>query len=261
MSRKYAFATLRRCGSCNLLYRVPTDTAGEAEAFYNGGYEEGLVTDTPDPADLPALQADRFGHAGEFYAYYLGLLPKFGVASGARLFDYGSSWGYGSWLLAQAGYDVTGYEISRSRAAFAARHLDLEMVEDFGGFLRTAPGSFDVFFSAHVLEHVPDPAFVLRAGLELLKPGGLLFAAFPNGSTQFRSADAEAWQKSWGEAHPQLLEETFLAGALANVPHIVSSRPHLPDEEALGHLKETSGQLVATPLDGSEMWFAARKSA
>ncbi len=40
--------------------------------------------------------------------------------------------------------------------------------------------SFDLAYSYHVLEHVPDPGAVLREIARVLKPGGFLYIGFPN---------------------------------------------------------------------------------
>ena len=47
------------------------------------------------------------------------------------------------------------------------------------------PESFDVATIWHVLEHVPDPAAVLRKVRSLLRPGGILAVAVPNEANFF----------------------------------------------------------------------------
>ena len=42
--------------------------------------------------------------------------------------------------------------------------------------------SFDLVYSYHVLEHVPDPSVVLKKLSDMLTPGGLLVVGFPNRS-------------------------------------------------------------------------------
>ncbi len=44
-------------------------------------------------------------------------------------------------------------------------------------------GKFDVFFSSHVLEHVPDLRKVFEYAASVLRRGGIFVAFTPNGST------------------------------------------------------------------------------
>ena len=55
---------------------------------------------------------------------------------------------------------------------FPISHLDLMNI-DF------EPASFDMFFSAHVLEHVPDIAGAIHQIARTLAPGGVLVSTFP----------------------------------------------------------------------------------
>lgn len=57
-------------------------------------------------------------------------------------------------------------------AQYPIPHLDLMDI-------RLPEGSFDVFFSAHVLEHVPDIQGAIHQVARILKPGGMLVSTFP----------------------------------------------------------------------------------
>jgi len=46
-------------------------------------------------------------------------------------------------------------------------------------------GAFDAVFSINVLEHVPEPAAVLRESARVLRPGGLFLAVTPNGDVEW----------------------------------------------------------------------------
>lgn len=52
VDRKWAVTTLRRCGDCRLLFRVPTTTGEENEKIYQSEYCEGSTTDLPDNETL-----------------------------------------------------------------------------------------------------------------------------------------------------------------------------------------------------------------
>src|SRR5690606_13167861 len=102
VSRKYGVTALRRCSSCSILFRTPTDTPVEATKFYNEAYTQGPTTYRPTLEQLEIMKAYRFSNQNSDYAYLAGLLFQHRVARGARLFDYGCSWGYGSYLLDEA---------------------------------------------------------------------------------------------------------------------------------------------------------------
>jgi len=58
-------------------------------------------------------------------------------------------------------------------------------------------GTFDIFFSSHVLEHVSSVRDTIQFGMNLLKNNGLFIALTPNGSKEFQSSNFESWNKLW----------------------------------------------------------------
>jgi 2-polyprenyl-3-methyl-5-hydroxy-6-metoxy-1,4-benzoquinol methylase len=101
------------------------------------------------------------------------------VQPSARLLDVGT--GDGRFLQAcrEAGYDVTGTEVSATGAAYAQRQgFDVRMGQVTE--LDLPAESFNVVTLWHVLEHVPEPGVVLRKVHSLLRPGGVLAVAVPN---------------------------------------------------------------------------------
>src|SRR5687768_14606475 len=96
VDRKYLVTTLRRCRRCQLLFRAPTSTHEEQEAFYQEEYQQGFTTDLPDERTLSAYLTSEFRGGEKDYTAYLRVLDALGVLPGQRLFDFGCSWGYGS---------------------------------------------------------------------------------------------------------------------------------------------------------------------
>lgn len=251
VDRKYWVTTLKRCRQCRLLFRAPTTTAAENAQFYQSDYEESTTTDLPDARRLAELQQENFASLSTSYLSYIEVLMALGAVSGERVFDFGCSWGYGSHQLAQAGFDVSAYEISRPRAEYAASRLGVSTVD----IDAIEPGAYDVFFSAHVIEHVPSVEGMLELGERALKPGGLFLAFTPNGSTQRRESDPVGWHRSWGGVHPQLIDGEYLQhNASSKRPFLAAACPYPLDE-----LRRWAGTPTVLDMRGSELMLAFRK--
>jgi 2-polyprenyl-6-hydroxyphenyl methylase/3-demethylubiquinone-9 3-methyltransferase len=106
--------------------------------------------------------------------------------AGARVLDVGCGGGLFSEALAASGAHVVGIDLAPEVLGVARLHL-LESGRQVDYRLSSAesmaaaePASFDVVACMEMLEHVPDPAAVVRACAELLKPGGQLFVSTIN---------------------------------------------------------------------------------
>lgn len=99
IARKYGITERRRCAGCALLFRTPTDPPSLAERFYNEEYVQGQTTSLPSLEDLERMKANDFAELENDYARFARTLAALGAKPGARVFDFGCSWGYGSYLL------------------------------------------------------------------------------------------------------------------------------------------------------------------
>jgi 2-polyprenyl-6-hydroxyphenyl methylase / 3-demethylubiquinone-9 3-methyltransferase len=83
--------------------------------------------------------------------------------------------------LAQRGAKVTGIDMGEAPLTVAKLHclesgLDIDYRQTTAEDLaEQAPGTFDVVTCLEMLEHVPDPAAVVQACADLVKPGGHLY--------------------------------------------------------------------------------------
>jgi 2-polyprenyl-3-methyl-5-hydroxy-6-metoxy-1,4-benzoquinol methylase len=129
------------------------------------------------------------------------------------ILDYGCSWGYGVYQFCQAGYQATGFEISRPRVEYGRRALNVNLTSD----ITTLPGkAFNAIYSAHVLEHIPDPKTALVAFQGLLKPGGKLFLYVPNCSGDNAKRLGVKWGQMINEKHVLALTAEFFHQNLPN---------------------------------------------
>ncbi|GAA3670882.1 class I SAM-dependent methyltransferase [Lentzea roselyniae] len=106
------------------------------------------------------------------------LLPVL-PADSASVADLGCGTGSLSVLLAQAGHEVRGVDLSprmvaAARAKANAAGVSAAFVQGDASRSPYAPASCDVVLARHVLWALPDPAAALKIWVDLLRPGGLL---------------------------------------------------------------------------------------
>ncbi|MFI4955738.1 MAG: bifunctional 2-polyprenyl-6-hydroxyphenol methylase/3-demethylubiquinol 3-O-methyltransferase UbiG [Gammaproteobacteria bacterium] len=100
---------------------------------------------------------------------------------GQKVLDVGCGGGILSEAMAKAGAEVTALELANEVIAVARAHaqsqglkIDYQM-EPVEAHAATHPGQYDVVTCLEMLEHVPEPASVIRAIHTLLKPDGIAF--------------------------------------------------------------------------------------
>ncbi|MDZ5634497.1 bifunctional 2-polyprenyl-6-hydroxyphenol methylase/3-demethylubiquinol 3-O-methyltransferase UbiG [Janthinobacterium sp. GMG1] len=106
--------------------------------------------------------------------------------AGKRVIDIGCGGGILAESMARKGADVTGIDLSEK----ALKVADLHSLES-GAKVRykliaaetmaeEEPGQYDVVTCMEMLEHVPDPAAIVKACATLVKPGGHVFLSTLN---------------------------------------------------------------------------------
>lgn len=144
----------------------------------------------------PIARADRRTLAADFLdlskcSKRIGELDRKVSLREKRLLEIGSGFGTNlATCILDFGADGYGVEPSgvgfgegfvASRKLFAANGIDSDrIVNSVGESLPFPNESFDVVYSANVLEHTQNPEQVLREALRVLRPGGQLYMEMPN---------------------------------------------------------------------------------
>lgn len=158
------------------------------------------ITDNLDPAEkakFNALASDWWDPDGQLQTLHdinpvrCSYIQKYvdqqlGDLSNKKILDVGCGGGLLTEFLATKGGLVTGIDVSEQALEVAdthaqQAHMEIEYncttVEDYAS---TQANTYDVITCMELLEHVPDPASVINACRDLLKPGGLLFLSTIN---------------------------------------------------------------------------------
>lgn len=151
-----------------------------------------------DPAELAKFSdlAHRWWDAeGEFRPLHqinplrLDWINNLCPVKGLKVLDVGCGGGILADSMARQGADVTGIDLSAKALRVAQLHA-LEAQTPNTNYVEISaeaiaeeqPSSFDVVTCMEMLEHVPDPASVVRACAELVRPGGWVFFSTLNRS-------------------------------------------------------------------------------
>jgi len=143
-----------------------------------------------DPAELQKFSdlAHRWWDpAGEFRPLHdinplrLEWIDRHAGLAGKRVLDVGCGGGILAEAMARRGATVTGIDMADKPLQVAQLHLQESLLKidyrkiDAQELAGHFPGGFDVVTCMELLEHVPDPAAMVRACAQLVRPGGRVF--------------------------------------------------------------------------------------
>ncbi len=180
-------ATHREAGDAN---------GGGGAAFgSNGGLHPPYGKASPDPF--------YFGYARP---EVVGLVPQ----TAHRVLDIGCGAGMlGESIKNRQNAVVSGIELDAQAAAAARERLDHVWAGDIEQLdLEIPPGSFDAIVCADLLEHLREPARVLKQIRDWLEPGGCVVASIPN--VAHHSVVRSLLQGNWTYESAGLLDRTHL---------------------------------------------------
>lgn len=189
------------CAACGFRHVTPLPDGGALESEYRERYYSEakpsfLAHAAEDQEWAEIAQRDRL----ELMARILGR------RGGRRLLDIGCGPG---WFLKTAqgqGWSALGVEPNADAAAHA-RGLGLEVREAmFDDALAQNVGFFDAVALTNVVEHVADPAGLIRRAASCLRAGGVLMVCAPNDYSDFQKALREGAEfEPWWVAAPHHL--------------------------------------------------------
>ena len=148
------------------------------------------MTDNVDPRELAKFGElahrwwdpnSEFKPLHDINPLRLGWIDKCCTLRGKRVIDVGCGGGLLAEGMATLGADVVGIDLGDKALAVARLHLLESGLEvDYRAIAAAAmaaaePGQFDLVTCLEMLEHVPDPASIVRACTALAKPGGQVF--------------------------------------------------------------------------------------
>jgi len=232
-----------------MMFRHPVDSIQENRDFYQEDYFEndGITTFSPESDEVENLINDGLkGTSRDASRLLTAFTALVGSIEGAMILDYGASWGYMSYQFSKAKMDVESYEISKPRAGFGNQSLKLD--------IRTSESDVrsnnSIFFSSHVIEHVPSPAKMLEYASQHITQNGFIFTLCPNGSDAFRKRMPKGFSLGWGKVHPNYLTETYFRQYFRDCPYFIASSPDGWSQLALWDQKS---QLVSDDVSGNEL--------
>jgi SAM-dependent methyltransferase len=255
--RKKLIVEILLCQTCHLWFRWPTDTPHEHDTYYQAEFAgDSPQVLLPDANELQELKTTHFSGSPLDINNKVRVLNALRPRS--RVLDFGCSWGYGTYQLQQHGFDATGFEISRPRAEYARTQLGLKVIDTFDDLVKLPAGRFDIVFSNHVVEHLPDVATLFAMITRLLKNNGFVFHVLPN----FMGSKARSgyWVKWIGEDHPIAPAMPFFDVAIPRAgltKPIFGSSPF--DDEMARALSGQPGATLST--EGDELLVYAHKSS
>lgn len=215
LGQKYLLVQLRKCKNCGLMFRFPKEDPSDSISYYQEQYQEGLTTDCPDEKALEKLFLNNFRGSAKDLSRKIDLVNQ--VVSSGNVLDFGCSWGYGVWQFQKAGYNAAGFEISVPRSSYGREKLGVNIIDSLHDLNSLPDNSFDIVFSSHVLEHLPDINNTFKLFYRLLKSNGILALFMPD----CNDCDIpEVFHKkkvyAFGEKHTIAYNNLFLEKALLN---------------------------------------------
>jgi 2-polyprenyl-3-methyl-5-hydroxy-6-metoxy-1,4-benzoquinol methylase len=265
--------TIVKCASCGLVFVKEPVSAAELREIYSEGYYEGrdktgyasyseklrkpnrlknmslrisnLLNDSRKIAKLQYfLYRQTFRNKNK--PKDVDMINR-AVGKRGTLLDVGCAMGGFLNAARNSGWDVTGVELSEFGSAYARNNLKLNVhtgsLEDVIDKGQIQGNSFDVVTLWDTLEHLTDPAALLKKVNHVLKDGGWFFCSTVNIDSFLSRKQGEHWHFFRPPKHLFYYSEQTLKRYLNNAGLVVSLDDDFrKDLVVLGARKERAGK-------------------
>jgi SAM-dependent methyltransferase len=196
-----------RCGRCGLLRQDPQPVPEDVASRYGPGYLDYEAAHELRYRDLELMALRDIG----FEAIESRLL---GAGGRPRFLDVGCATGCLLAAVRDRGWDARGVEICRESAEYgkSTYGLDIAVMPLEGAHFPDA--AFDLVHASHLIEHLNDPAGMLRESRRILSDEGLLVLTTPNSDGLQARALGGEWRSAIFD-HLWLFSRRNLAALLA----------------------------------------------
>ncbi len=160
---------IERCRDCGLIQVNPRPRSEELSGFYAQYFPENSAE------EWLRVYRDQYQEDAE-------LIERGCRGCGKKIFEVGAGYGFFLAEMTRRGWEAEGVDLSRPAVEYARERLGIEI--QLGDFPATAvpEGKYDALAGSFVLEHIRDPAGMLKMMREMLNPGGILILRLPNHS-------------------------------------------------------------------------------
>jgi 2-polyprenyl-3-methyl-5-hydroxy-6-metoxy-1,4-benzoquinol methylase len=197
-----------RCAGCGLGSTILPADFDPLKIYDQGYYQGGRADGYADYAASERVLRKEFGESVRF-------LRKYGTASG-RLLEIGCAYGY-FLLEAQPFFEVKGLEVSQHAVdAAQARGLDVAN-RDLGEHFRLHPEPLDAVVLLDVVEHLDQPAQLLRVVHEHLRPGGSIMLSTGDWSSLLSKMMGRRWRLMTPPQHLYFFSPATLSRLLERI--------------------------------------------
>ena len=201
------FEPIKKCHGCGLCLVNPLGEfrgENETEGYFLNDY-------------LPLYLANRENSLAERRAHIAAIKRYFCLPERPRHLDVGCALGSMLQEAKAAGWDPVGIETSEFAAKYAAKDTGCPV---YAGTLQESAfpsESFDVVTLMDVIEHVPEPAELMREIYRILRPGGVVFIVTPNFGSFFVWLYGPKADGIWPDQHVVYFQPSTITTLLRGV--------------------------------------------
>ena len=189
LSHRHSFGEyeIRTCQACGLSQLDPLPSTETTINLYADGYFAGTgAIGYSDYADQEREYRATFAEDLRSLSPYL--------AAGASALDVGCGFGWFVHGALAAGYDAIGIDFSREAVERAAQILPGRVFHGaINDVAELRDRRFDLIFSSHVIEHIPEPHVFMADLVDRLNEGGVIALVTPNIESALARISGRRW--------------------------------------------------------------------